>query len=174
MKFLQKKPITKVAIPLITILINIIYLNCTSQKKNNEIKNKPLINLQQSKIEKIELTEQTRGTNRVIIYTPTSKVSSLNGNSVTSPISVEEWKKITAQVNLIDLSKISTLQSPTTGRFSDRALAATISITYENNVFTSSSFDAGIPPKELENLYDEIQNNSTKNIIKKTPKRNAP
>ncbi|RTZ46319.1 hypothetical protein EJ377_18340 [Chryseobacterium arthrosphaerae] len=42
-----------------------------------------------------------------------------------------EWNNIARQAEALDLSKISDLQSPTTGRFSDQALSSTFIITSE-------------------------------------------
>ncbi|MCJ7933470.1 MAG: hypothetical protein MUW56_07495 [Chryseobacterium sp.] len=153
----------KPQILLIILFLPLIHTNCTSQKKDTKTDNKASINVKQSKIEKIELKEQTRGTDRMTTYTPTSRVASLNGEVTTSAISSEAWQKITTEVNAIDLSKISALESPTTGRFTDRALSSFISITVDGKVYTSSTFDSGTPPKELEGLYREI----TTGIIKK-------
>lgn len=138
--------------------------NCTSQKKAEIDENSPTHNTQQLKIEKIELKEQTRGTRRFTTFTPTSKIVSLNDNVTTFSLSTDEWKKITEQVNQIELSKISTLQSPTSARFSDGALSASISITSGDKIYTSSGFDSGFPPKELKKLYTTI---TTDNMGKK-------
>lgn len=141
-------------ISFIFLLINI---NCNHQSKNESTSPKTESSSQQSKIEKIQLTEQTRGSNTIITYTPASKVSSYNGEESNSPMSASEWGKITKQAEAIDLSKISTLQSPTTDRYTDRALIATIIITSNGTTYTSASFDSGKPPKELEELYNSIQ-----------------
>ncbi|MGH1517794.1 hypothetical protein [Chryseobacterium sp. JK1] len=113
--------------------------------------------IQQQKIEKIELTEQTRGFRRSIVLTPASKTINTNEEVVSSKIASSEWAKISKLVETIDLKQISRLQSPTTGRNSDRALASSIIITSEGTEYTSSSFDSGKPPKELEALYNAIE-----------------
>jgi len=106
-----------------------------------------------TKIEKIEIAEQTRGINRTIVYTSTSKTISNNGEQTSEKLPSAEWEKIVKQASIIDLSKISSFEAPTTGRFSDKALASTIIITSDGKTYESGSFDAGIPPKELEELY---------------------
>lgn len=106
-----------------------------------------------SDVKKIEVTEQTRGTNRIITFIQGSKITSVNGSESVVTLSSADWNNIIKQIGLIDLTKISTLQSPTEGRATDRALASAIIITTGKETFTSSSFDAGIPPKELEGLY---------------------
>ncbi|PWN63390.1 hypothetical protein [Chryseobacterium oncorhynchi] len=131
--------------------------SCTSQQKAEINKDISISDVQKSKIEKIELQEQTRGTRKFITFTPNSKVVSLNGEVTTFPLSSGEWKKITEQANQVELSKISDLKSPTSARFSDGALSATVYITSDGKTYISSSFDSGVPPKELEKLYMVIK-----------------
>jgi hypothetical protein len=143
------------------IIINIITListiSCINQNKN-DINSKNLTQtIKQQKIEKIELTERTRGTNRSVVYTPKLITATSNGDSTQTALPPSEWENISRQAEALDLSKISDLQSPTTGRYSDRALSATIIITSNGVTYTSASFDSGIPPKELEALYNAIQ-----------------
>ncbi|MFZ4929315.1 hypothetical protein [Chryseobacterium sp. Mn2064] len=143
------------------IIINIITIlstrSCLNQNKNiTNSKNLTKITKQQ-KIEKIELTERTRGTNRSVVYTPNLIIATLNGDSTQTAMSLSEWENISKQAETLDLSKISDIKSPTTGRYSDRALATTIIITSNGVTYTSASFDSGIPPKELEALYNSLQ-----------------
>jgi len=65
----------------------------------------------------------------------------------------------------LDLTKISTYESSTTRRFSDGALASSITVTANGNTYNSAGFDAGIPPKELEGLYILLKGKS-KSVIK--------
>lgn len=153
---------------LIPIIISFVIFNssCISQQNKDNQGNNSIKKANQLKVEKVELTEQTRGTNRLITFTSSSKISSLNGEITSSSITPEQWQNIYTQANLINLEKISTYESPTTGRFSDRALASSIIISVDGKQYKSSSFDAGMPPKELEALYNVLTNG----IIKKRPK----
>ncbi len=135
------------------ILFSLIIINCNSQQKTNINKNIPIISQKKQEIEKIELKEQTRGTNRIITFEPTFFNTFLNGNTTKTELSTVDWENIVKEASLIDLSKISTYKSPTTKRFSDGALSSTIVITLAGKTYESSTFDAGIPPKELEGLY---------------------
>ncbi|NML72427.1 hypothetical protein HHL23_21965 [Chryseobacterium sp. RP-3-3] len=130
--------------------------NCTSRQKvdtavvtSNDVQKR-------SKIKKVEITEQTRGTNRLITFTPGSVTTTENGNVSVDVLSAVAWGNIIKQAELIDLDKIALWQSPSEGRFGDRALASTVSITVDGKAYQSSSFDSGRPPKELENLYREL------------------
>ncbi len=141
---------------------------CTSQKKPSINNDSPNVVQKISIIDKITITEQTRGTNRSIVYTPKGILKTVNGVETTIPISTEEWKNIEKEANLIDLSKFSSYESSTTGRFSDRALSSTIKITSGNSNYESATFDEGIPPKEYEVLYRLLKDKSE---IGKKPKQ---
>jgi hypothetical protein len=144
----------------VSTLMNIILITsaicCTSQNKkdNNETKSTK-INKKQ-KIEKIQLTETTRGINRNSIFTSNAKITVFNGDSTRYTMNPSEWDNISKQAEALDLSKISDLQSPTTGRYSDRSLSSNFIITSGENTYTSATFDSGNPPKELEALYYTI------------------
>jgi len=133
---------------------------CISQQKTIIDKNKSSINKTLKKIDKIIIIEKTRGTNRSITFDTGSIITSLNENISKSELSSSEWEDIVKQASLIDLSKIASYESPTTGRFSDSALASTIIITSNGKTYQSASFDAGIPPKELEGLYRLLKSKS--------------
>lgn len=141
---------------LLIIFSTFININCSSQHKKDIYKNKLTIKEKNEKIEKIEITEKTRGTNRVISFTPISKTVSINGNITITKLSSIEWENIMKQAATIDLSKISLLESPTTNRYSDRALSSSISIISNKENYQSSDFDAGNPPKELNILYNTL------------------
>ncbi|WP_261512564.1 hypothetical protein [Chryseobacterium paludis] len=146
----------------INIILIIFNTGCFHQSKNENNENKSTTSMKVQNIENIQLIEQTRGINESTVFTPTFIVSSLNGEAVKSSIPPSYWKSISTQAEMIDLSKISQLQSPTTGRYSDQALSATIVIVSNGSTFTSASFDEGKPPKELEALYTEIKKSSGK------------
>ena len=137
-------------------LIILLFVSCVSHKSSlseTNVNN----NYKTHDIQKIELTEQTRGTNRVFTFIPNSKMISTNGNVITSPLSVSDWESITKEVSSIDLLNMSNLPSPTTDRYSDAALASKIIITFKNKTYQSSEFDANRPPAELENLYKKLK-----------------
>lgn len=143
---------------ILLVLFSLINCKCISQKKENKENRVTSKNVTQ--IEKIELREQTRGTNRLITFTKDAVTTYLNGNPSTSQISAADWESISKQAALLDLSKISTYESSTTKRFSDGALASSITVTANGKTFSSTGFDAGIPPKELEGLYNVLKGKS--------------
>lgn len=155
-------------IPLINIILITSTLCCANQNKNNNETKQAANNISQ-KIEKIELTELTRGTHRNSIFTSKYKITVLNGDSTKNVMNPAEWGKISKQANALDLSKISDLKSPTTGSYSDQALASNFIITSKGQTYTSATFDAGNPPKELEALYYTIRQPNKNKNKKKTP-----
>lgn len=145
----------KIFITSLNIILVLSSIHCQNQSKNiNTEKN---VNTQQTKIEKIELTEQTRGFQTIITLTPKSKTTVFNGEETNKPMSSSDWERISKQAAAIDLPKISTLEAPTTGRNSDQAMISTLIITSNGTPYTSANFDSGNPPKELKLLYDEFQ-----------------
>lgn len=151
--------------------INIILLtstiSCVSHNKNENNGNNLTKTIKQQKIEKVQISEKTRGYSQNSVFTATFIKTTSNEDSTQVAMPPSEWEKISKQAEALDLSKISNLQSPTTGRYSDQALSATIIITSNGITYTSASFDSGIPPKELEALYNTIQ--KPKNKQNKTP-----
>ncbi len=146
----------KILLTSIHIVLVLSSIHCQNQSKNGNMGKISTVNLQQKKIEKIELTEQTRGSRKIVTFTPTTKTASFNEEVSNSKISSSEWEDIASKAAALDLSKISTYEAPTTGRYSDRAMTATLVITSNGTTYTSASFDSGHPPKELETLYKEI------------------
>lgn len=133
-------------------IINLIFVECGSQGTKERKNNYPVTQNMQ-KIKKIEITEQSRGTNKTITFTQDSVLTTSNGIQTKSTMLSKDWNDILKQINTIDLSKIESFEAPTNERFSDKASACTIIIYSEGFTFNSKSFDKGFPPKELENLY---------------------
>jgi len=142
----------KIYITLFAMIINLIFVECGSQGTNERKNNYPVTQNMQ-KIKKIEITEQSRGTNKTITFTQDSVLTTSNGIQTKSTMLSKDWNDILKQINTIDLSKIESFEAPTNERFSDKASACTIIIYSEGFTFSSKSFDKGFPPKELENLY---------------------
>ncbi|TZF99121.1 hypothetical protein FW781_04120 (plasmid) [Chryseobacterium panacisoli] len=141
------------------ILFNIILITSATScvhKNNSDSTTTITTTVQQQKIEQIQLSERTRGFSKSIVLTPSLKTTNTNEDIVNAKVSTAEWKAVSKLAETLDLSKISDLKSPTTGRHSDRAMAASIIITSNGKEYTSSSFDSGHPPKELEALYNAI------------------
>jgi len=142
------------------LLFFIIAFSCNAQKNKNAQNTKSMSDPLLSKIEKIELVEQSRGVNRLYTYTKEKKIIELNGTKSVLTMPASEWEKICKEVNLLNLSEIENLQSPTTKRFSDAALSSHISIFIDGKVYLSSSFDAGVPNEKLKSFYNALKDPS--------------
>ena len=68
----------------------------------------------------------------------------------------EDYKKLLGLYQNIDLKGLSSLKDPTQKRFYDGAPIATLSFTNEKVTYTSSEFDGGFPPKEIEAFVNEL------------------
>lgn len=110
-----------------------------------------------SQIEKISLSEQTRGTNRFFTLSHGKLEASLNGTSRTNELSPSDWSIILNDVEKVNIEEISKLDVQSTKRYSDAALASIITITKNETEYQSPVFDSGNPPLELKKLYNEIQ-----------------
>lgn len=141
-------------------------VGCNSQIKNDSNVNKTKSSAEKQTIEKVELTQNTRGTNIRTTFTATTIIQEHNGKTTISAIPSTQWNDILAQAKLLDLKNIGEYKSQSTLRYSDRALAATIRITSGGSVYTSGTFDDGRPPVELEVLYQKMTNSSMKTKTK--------
>lgn len=134
--------------------VAIVSLHCTAQEKErNHLTNKTNKMTAQS-VQKVELEEMTRGTNKNLVFTSEAAISTVNGQKSTRKHTAADWDKIRKAAEAIDVSKIDTYEAPTQARFYDGALAATIRIHKNGKVYTSQSFDSGKPPKQLAALYN--------------------
>lgn len=127
-------------------------VQCEAQNTEKISNNPPVNSFKKSIINKIELRETTRGSNRIVILTPASKNINLNGSI--KNFKNDQWQDAEKIVSKIPLEKISTYPAPTTERFSDGALISNIKVTTSDGaVYESQSFDSGKPPQELADLY---------------------
>lgn len=125
------------------------FLSC---KTNKQFASKSTLN-----VEKISLSERTRGTNRSFTFSDKKLETSINGNITVNELSSLDWTKINSFTEKINLEEISKLEAPSTKRYSDAALASEIAIFKDGKEYNSSAFDSGNPPLELKNLYEELQ-----------------
>ncbi len=77
-------------------------------------------------------------------------------NPASKKCSKKEWQNILSYIEKINLEKISELQAPSEKSHTDRALQAQLKISTPDLTFTSSNFDHGNPPKEIESLVNTM------------------
>ncbi|MFC6269529.1 hypothetical protein [Frigoriflavimonas asaccharolytica] len=141
-------------------LFAIFALQCSAQKETKTVKKELTNTTKNSKIKIVELEEITRGSKRNASISETSKMIVLPGKIKNTPTTKTNWIDVESTINAISLEEINSYPAPTTDRFHDGALAATIKITTSTGkVYTSQTFDAGSPPKELAKLYILLSEN---------------
>jgi len=119
-------------------LVNIICFSCNSQESTT--------------IKQIDYSASTRGSSIKIIASPHQIVY----NNEILEITSEKWNSLTSLIKEINLNNLKNLKAPSEDRFRDAALAADLKITTSENLFTSSQFDHGNPPKELKPLLNML------------------
>lgn len=87
-----------------------------------------------------------------LIYSEDPNLKSID----TFDISKKEWLEITETLNKINLNVLETLKSPTEKRLYDGAAHTTITVVSTRKTYTSSSFDEGHPPAEIEELINKM------------------
>ena len=75
---------------------------------------------------------------------------------ISKPLSEETKEKLTALLNTINLDSLSQFKDPRQARFYDGAAIGALVITKNGQVYESSNFDHGAPPKEIEAIVKEI------------------
>ncbi|RZJ67981.1 MAG: hypothetical protein EOO50_03915 [Flavobacterium sp.] len=89
---------------------------------------------------KVEITRDRRGQNKPATLT----------------MSDADWNELVAEFKTVNLDGLSTLKAPTELRFHDGAAMANLKVTYKEKEYTSSEFDDGHPPAEIEKLVNRI------------------
>lgn len=71
-------------------------------------------------------------------------------------LSKKEWNDLVDAFKEINLDGMANLKAPTDKRLYDGAAHANISITVKGKTYTTSGFDHGYPPIEIENLVNKL------------------
>lgn len=77
-------------------------------------------------------------------------------NAKTHKISKKEWEEFMRLLSAIDVEALPKLKAPTAKRLYDGAPHASLTIEKKGGTTTSSSFDHGHPPKQLNAMVDYI------------------
>ncbi|SIS95041.1 hypothetical protein SAMN05421796_10763 [Chryseobacterium piscicola] len=154
--YFYKKFKMKLHISLAIILLTLI--NCNTAKTSEMSMNKDKTEAGKLSVQRISLSERTRGTNRLFTITSDNVETNMNGTITSKSLSSGSWKMISDKIAQLNLNELQSYQSPTTKRYSDAALASQITIEKDGKTYGSSDFDSGNPPEELKDLYLSIQN----------------
>jgi len=126
------------------IIFIILFSNCNTFQENSVIK--------------IEYKAATRGASKFISVSKNDCQSDLLNNKSSFKTSKEDWEAILNLLDQIDINAIENLERPSDISSTDRAMAASIKITFKDKTIESSLFDDGNPPKELKKIVAKLLN----------------
>lgn len=130
----------------------IVLFACNSQKKASETKVKEDTNYT------FTYTKKSRGnyTTTTVSTEGATVINALTQEKKNITVPPNAWENLIAAVKQIDLSEINTFEAPTQNRYTDRAAMATLTITHQDNTYTSVEFDHGNPPTQLRDIVSKI------------------
>ena len=131
----------KITVP----FIFIIFVSCSAQEKNKK------------EVFKISYKAETRGSFIIIHFKDSSLVLKSTSTDKSVVLSNAEVINIQNIASKIKLSEIGALIAPSNERYRDAALTGSFIILKNDTSYTSSNFDHGNPPKELQELYNILQ-----------------
>ena len=131
----------KITVP----FIFIIFVSCSAQEKNKK------------EVFKISYKAETRGSFIIIHFKDSSLVLKSTSTDKSIVLSNAEVINIQNIASKIKLSEIGALIAPSNERYRDAALTGSFIILKNDTSYTSSNFDHGNPPKELQELYNILQ-----------------
>jgi hypothetical protein len=108
-------------------------------------------------INSVDLSYQTRGTQKNLHITSQKVVVTINGQTSNYKITPAQWKKIVLATEKLSLKNIATLERPSTKSYSDAAFEATLKIRTSLQEYESITFDHHIPPTELSILIKAMK-----------------
>jgi hypothetical protein len=129
--------------------------SCTAQKTAKDNQKKSL-SKQNESVATIELIKSNRGGQVIYKFDPKTISTTQRNRNLVKDLSLDNWEKLNAIVQKINLQNISSYQSDGQNRFNDSAAACKIIIKTDKNSYTSEEFDEGNPPKELSLLYNNL------------------
>lgn len=116
--------------------------NCSAQNHNDSLS--------------INYNAATRGSSILIIVATSKVIYTSNTENKEIALSEIQWNKIKELTSKIELETISNLEAPSNKRYTDRALIGSLTITKDDEIYESSTFDHGNPPIELKKLIDSL------------------
>ena len=153
--------------------------SCNSQKQASNLNQKTDMVSQSETLvqsEKEELNKKTKNTTFTYkaysrgyynyIFVSKDKIKSSNNpdlkDALTQAVESEDWETLISYLDKISLENLDKFEAPSNNRFSDGAAHATLTIVVGLEAFTSTIFDEGKPPKEIESLVNKMLALATK------------
>ncbi|MBC7408354.1 MAG: hypothetical protein H7339_08195 [Arcicella sp.] len=104
---------------------------------------------QQETIQSVELSYQTRGTQKFLHITSDSVEVKINGKITHYKTTEGQWQKILKSFQKVKLSGIAKLKRPSTKSFYDGALISQVKVITNLKEYESVNFDHDAPPTAL-------------------------
>lgn len=143
---------------LLTILINACGSSKDATNNSNEDTTINTSKITQNKSVSLEYSAITRGTFQLIkVNSETITIQNARNEEVkTKKCSKEQWSKLVAMLEKIDLKAIPTLESPSKAHQYDGAAIGSFIVTLDDTSYRSMAFDAGNPNKKLKEIINEM------------------
>lgn len=115
-----------------------------------------------SKIEFIELVQNTDTTNSKVKIYPSYYIVTNFNKDYKYPLEEKQWYDLLEQISIIDYKNMDDIISPSSddlknGRFNITNLKSVIKIKDNKNIYQTKSFDSNANLNELENLYKSLE-----------------
>lgn len=109
-----------------------------------------------------EYEATTRGSYKKIIAKQDTiyTIKSRDGKAAAKNLSRSDWNAMLDLLAKVDVKAIEKLKAPSEKRFYDGAMIANLTVIYNKNTYSSSSFDHGNPPEEIKKLVEKIISSS--------------
>jgi len=111
---------------------------------------------QNNQIIKIEYKATTRGAFKFVSVSKNECRSDFLNKKSAYKTPKKDWDVILNLLDQININEIENLDRPSEISSTDRAMAASILITFKNKTIESSFFDDGNPPKELKKIVAKL------------------
>ncbi|TDB61764.1 hypothetical protein [Arundinibacter roseus] len=116
--------------------------------------NKKPLSAPKPELQKVVLTEFTRGTQRHMEFTATHTILRLNDRDTLFQTSAASWKKLRGIIKEIPLKNLNSLEIISKNHQVDAAMHATLTIQTSSSVHQSPTFDHNAPPESLHLLVN--------------------
>ena len=104
---------------------------------------------QQETIQSVELSYQTRGTQKFLHITSESIEVRINGKITHYETTENQWQKILKTFEKVKLSEVAKLKRPSKKSFYDGALISQVKVVTNLKEYESANFDHDAPPTAL-------------------------
>ena len=145
-----------------TLIVITIILNACGASKNitSDVENATSTSskLLQEQVTAIQYQATSRGLYKMVEANKNTinYQNSRTEKATSKPCSEADWSNVLQKLNTVDVSKLDQIEAPTKAHQYDGAALATLTIIKDNKTYTSTTFDHGNPPKQLEGIVNQL------------------